>query len=737
MSVNYDPTMKTYSGQGAFRFWCQKVLPLVYDDSLSYYELLNKVVDYLNNTISDVSNMEDNVSALLTAYEQLQDYVNDYFDNLDVQTEINNKLDEMASDGTFNELFDSVIEGTTASTVQAWLHDNISEVDETVLLDRSLTLDTAAAPADLVGDLKSALGTLSNLNTDDKSSAVAAINEVNNRFLAPVADAVSDWLDDHPEATTTVQDGSLTESKFTNELKLKTIKDYVTPQMFGAVANGTTDDTAAIQSAINACATNGGIVFFPAGKYVITAIEVKKGVNLCGVATHSTTLSTGSILYCTDTQNYAVTLKSDNDISNLAFYYPNLTWDSSNSRPSTQYPATIYIGNNCQRCHIHDITLLNSYQGIKMAYANGPTTIERVIGYCVYNFMDMDGVYDVCRVNDCQIIYTIAWDIYGATVREYFGEWTRNNGIVYRIGDSAWSIINSCFAYAYYKGVEFFQSATGRYDGYNTIFNTCNFDSCGIPVHAPYGINNVFSECIFSTGYSNFPNPAKPDYGIVVDGGDGVVFDSCVFTGFHKGVFDISSDYASISNCLFRSWNLDYDSNNPTNIIKISAGKVINITGNYFIGYYNKGSLYAANYTGLMIKVSDNVFNDIGSTLYAGDTPRFKTSGNIYRGMDANIGRIDYYLSPNVLNSSNPVTIPSGMLEQNVLLIGLRRQAFYGSVTIATKTIKDGSATNGIIISSGMTDGTYWRITISATGEINSVGQTASIDPYVEISAIC
>lgn len=33
---------------GRFRFWCQKVLPLVYDDSLSYYELLCKVVDYYN-----------------------------------------------------------------------------------------------------------------------------------------------------------------------------------------------------------------------------------------------------------------------------------------------------------------------------------------------------------------------------------------------------------------------------------------------------------------------------------------------------------------------------------------------------------------------------------------------------------------------------------------------------------------------------------------------------------------
>lgn len=34
-----------------FRFWCYKVLPLVYDDSLSYYEVLCKVVKYINDLI--------------------------------------------------------------------------------------------------------------------------------------------------------------------------------------------------------------------------------------------------------------------------------------------------------------------------------------------------------------------------------------------------------------------------------------------------------------------------------------------------------------------------------------------------------------------------------------------------------------------------------------------------------------------------------------------------------------
>ena len=52
---------------------------------------------------------------------------------------------------------------------------------------------------------------------------------------AQTADAVSDWLDAHPSATTTVIDGSLTEAKFSSALKLSAIKDYVTPEMFGNI----------------------------------------------------------------------------------------------------------------------------------------------------------------------------------------------------------------------------------------------------------------------------------------------------------------------------------------------------------------------------------------------------------------------------------------------------------------------------------------------------------------------
>ena len=47
-----------------FKYWCQKVLPAVYDDSLSYYELLCKVSAYLNDVIELTNTQSDAITEL-------------------------------------------------------------------------------------------------------------------------------------------------------------------------------------------------------------------------------------------------------------------------------------------------------------------------------------------------------------------------------------------------------------------------------------------------------------------------------------------------------------------------------------------------------------------------------------------------------------------------------------------------------------------------------------------------
>ena len=53
--------MAEFIKNSPFRFWCQKVLPLVYDDSLSYYELLCKVVGKLNELAENQNILSDEI----------------------------------------------------------------------------------------------------------------------------------------------------------------------------------------------------------------------------------------------------------------------------------------------------------------------------------------------------------------------------------------------------------------------------------------------------------------------------------------------------------------------------------------------------------------------------------------------------------------------------------------------------------------------------------------------------
>lgn len=156
------------------------------------------------------------------------------------------------------------------------------------------------------------------------------------KALAPGVDpevieqAVTDWLDDHPEATTTVQDGSITEAKLAQDvladlgeieelkeaivpltpsatsgdvgkfMKVKTVSGgkvtayefgsaggggsvdlfYVTPEDYGAVGDGETDDSQAVQDACDA----GYAVYFASNKtyYLESPVTIDHDCHLFG-----------------------------------------------------------------------------------------------------------------------------------------------------------------------------------------------------------------------------------------------------------------------------------------------------------------------------------------------------------------------------------------------------------------------------------------------------------------------
>lgn len=61
-----------------FKFWCFKVLPLVYDDSLSYYEVLCKVVDYINKLIEQDKVFGDEIEKLKQEISIVQNWIKNF-----------------------------------------------------------------------------------------------------------------------------------------------------------------------------------------------------------------------------------------------------------------------------------------------------------------------------------------------------------------------------------------------------------------------------------------------------------------------------------------------------------------------------------------------------------------------------------------------------------------------------------------------------------------------------------
>ena len=101
---------------GLFTNYIYKAIPLAFDESMSYYETLCGLLNYLQNTIiPTVNNNADAVAELQGLYEQLRSYVDNYFTNLDVQEEINNKLDQMVTDGTLPEIVASYLNSNIPS----------------------------------------------------------------------------------------------------------------------------------------------------------------------------------------------------------------------------------------------------------------------------------------------------------------------------------------------------------------------------------------------------------------------------------------------------------------------------------------------------------------------------------------------------------------------------------------------------------------------------------------------
>lgn len=120
-------------------------------DAVTNYQLLCKVVEYLNNVIDNNNKQNTNITQLEQNFITLYNYVNNYFNNLDVQEEINKKIDELITTGEFNsflsgiytpEMFGAKGDGVTDDTeaIQKALAFNNVNISKNYLITENLVL---------------------------------------------------------------------------------------------------------------------------------------------------------------------------------------------------------------------------------------------------------------------------------------------------------------------------------------------------------------------------------------------------------------------------------------------------------------------------------------------------------------------------------------------------------------------------------------------------------------------
>lgn len=230
-----------------FKFLCHKIIPLVYDESLSYYEFLCKVMQKLNEVIGSVDNQND-------ILKNFENEINEW---------------EITTDDKYNAfventnlLFNNFMNALAAEYNAELNYTKGNYVRYGTKIYRCI-YNTVAGPWNPAN-----------------WAEITYTNDLYEQLASKMQCYIDKWLSEHPEATTTVQDNSLTESKFSNSLKLLTIKDYVTPQMYGGIGDGVTDDSKAIQQAID---TN-KFVILPQGTYKCDKpINIHNGTRIHGI----------------------------------------------------------------------------------------------------------------------------------------------------------------------------------------------------------------------------------------------------------------------------------------------------------------------------------------------------------------------------------------------------------------------------------------------------------------------
>jgi len=314
---------------------------------------------------------------------------------------------------------------------------------------------------------------------------------------------------------------------------------------FSAHADGLTDDTAAIQEALNAAAVNGGgTVYLPSGTYLVsTHLVVPSGVELRGAygdrhtseTTDSTTLLAieGQGTATPNTDPAFISLSPHSGIRGLTIRYPNQGYGST-AYPVASYPYTVRsLGTGTW---LEDTNVLDGYQVVDLAtYRSDGFIVKNLWATAFLNGVNIGGGSTAGWLEQSVISYGDLYESRHSNSPHDYGlnaitSFTSRHVIAYYLGDASALQSLGAMSFNVLRHLVTYRASTGSSGPTNSTFFAASSDSAdsaafvlgagtrmsyvGLLARSPYTHNDVRTA-------TSFRGVASIDDGALGGGGAG------------------------------------------------------------------------------------------------------------------------------------------------------------------------------------------------------------------------
>jgi len=365
---------------------------------------------------------------------------------------------------------------------------------------------------------------------------------------------------------------------------------------FDAKGDGETDDTAAFQAALDRAAEKGGIVFAPAGTYLIAGtLSVPQGVMLRGVweGPHHSDIGKGTILHSTANKGTEdgppfIMLHQSSGLRGLTIFYPDQS--VTDIQP---YPWCIQ--GQGMHCTVRDVTLVNPYKGIDFGtHPNELHFIENVFGQPLRLGVFVDRCTDIGRIQNVHFnphAWVRADHPSAAFDPQVLFNYLEQNFVGFLIGKTDWEYMSDCFCIFPKIGYHFVDAGHGPG---NVVLTQCGADICPIAVqvdasqpHAGITFTNaqIMGTVIIGPknrgpvkfANSGFWTSKYTDEQVINNGSGTVTLSACHFSNW--AVVDREAPCIRINNGAAIIQGSDFINTRKTQILVAGKATAVSVTG--------------------------------------------------------------------------------------------------------------------------------------------------------------